>query len=100
MTSRWFASAPRTRNCVSEPREPDWLTAMPGNVRITSESCVKPLERVSSPVITVTDEPVLDASIGTRLGEMTSSSGRRVCAFAGAAKRGDKRAGREAGVYQ
>ena len=47
--------------------------------------------------MTVTDEPVLEASIGTRLGETTSSSGRRVCALRCAAKRSDKRAGREAG---
>src|SRR3954467_13047853 len=78
ITSRWFASVPRTRNWVSEPRAPDWLTATPGKVRTTSESWLKPVARASSPVITVTDEPVLAASIGTRLGEMTTSSGRRV----------------------
>ena len=63
---------------MSEPRAPDWFTATPGKVRITSESCEKPVARASSPLITVTDEPVFEASIGVRLGEMTSSSGRRV----------------------
>ena len=97
ITSRWFASAPRTRNCVSEPRAPDWLTCMPGKVRITSESCEKPLARASSPLIAVTDEPVFEASIGTRLGETTSSSGRTVCALR-EPERGYQRAGREAGA--
>ena len=48
---------------------------MPGKVRITSESWEKPLARICSPVIALTDEPLFCASIGTRLGETTSSSG-------------------------
>ena len=55
---------------------------MPGNVRITSESCEKPLWRICSPLIAVTDEPLFEASIGTRLGETTTSSGSTVCALA------------------
>ena len=48
----------------------------------------------------MTDEPVFEASIGTRLGEMTSELGQQaVCALA-YAERGDQRAGREAGTQQ
>jgi hypothetical protein len=83
MTIRWLASVPRTRSCVSEPRAPNWLTWTPGKVRITSESWEKPLLRASSPLITVTDEPTLEASIGCKLGETTISSGSCVgCAWA------------------
>ena len=69
---------------------------MPGNVRITSESCEKPVARTSSPVIAVTAEPLFEASIGTRLGETTSNSGRMVLCVRGA-ERGENRTGREAG---
>ena len=83
---------------MSEPRAPDWLTAMPGKVRITSESCEKPLARASSPLIAVTDEPVFEASIGSRLGEMTMQLGQESGLGVGCAgERGDQRAGREAG---
>ena len=66
-TSVWLASAPRMRACVIAPRLPSWLMATPGTVRKASATVLKPLLRNSSPVITVTAEPTLLASVGAWL---------------------------------
>ena len=83
---------------MSEPRAPDWFTAMPGNVRITSESCEKPVARASSPLIAVTDEPVFEASIGVEARRDDEQLGQESGLGVGCAgERSQQCAGREAG---
>ena len=65
-TRTWFASAPRTRNCVTLPAPPKRPTANPGTSRSRSVRKAGLRRSMSSRVITVTLAPALRSAIGVR----------------------------------